>query len=94
MASDVSLPSNDDVIASSEVDEPFSRRASLTAIKGLLIAVVSLSAPIFAVITDRGFSSPLLIPTASDRHGSPSNAPVTFARIGEPHRGDSSRKQK
>ena len=55
-------------MASSEADEPFSRRASLTAIKGLLIAVVSFSAPLVAVITDRTFPSSRLIPTASDRH--------------------------
>ena len=93
MASDVALPSNDDAIASSEADEPFSRRASLTAIKGLLIAVISFSAPLVAVITDRSFSSPRLIPTALDRHGSPSTTAVTFARFGESHRGDSGRKQ-
>ncbi len=86
MASDVPHPSHDDAIASSEADEPFSRRASLTAIKGLLIAVVSFSAPLVAVITDRAFPSPRLIPTASDRHGSPSAPPVTFARLGESHR--------
>ena len=45
MASDVPHPSHDDAIASSEADESLSRRASLTAIKGLLIAVVSFSAP-------------------------------------------------
>ena len=86
MASDVPNPSHDDAMASSEADEPFSRRASLTAIKGLLIAVVSFSAPLVAVITDRTFPSPRLIPTASDRHGSPSAPPVTFARLGESHR--------
>ena len=86
MASDVPHPSHDDAMASSEADEPFSRRASLTAIKGLLIAVVSFSAPLVAVTTDRTFPSPRLIPTASDRHGSPSAPPVTFARLGQSHR--------
>ena len=94
MASDAFLPSGDDAIASSETDEPFSRSASLTALTGLLIAVVSFSAPLVAVITDRPFSSPRLIPTASHRNGSPSAPPVSFARIGESHRGDSGRKQK
>ena len=93
MASDAFLPSNDDAAPSSETDEPFSRRASLTAIAGLLITVISFSAPLVAVITDRSFPSQRLIPTASDRNGSPSAPPVSFARIGESHRGDSRRKQ-
>ena len=93
MAPDAFLPSNDDAVASSETDEPFSRRASLTAITGLLIAVVSFSAPLVAVITDRTFPSQRLIPTASDRNGSSSAPPVSFARIGESHRGDSRWKQ-
>ena len=86
MATDAFLPSSDDGTMSSETDEPFSRRASLTALKGLLIAVVSFSAPLVAVITDRTFPSPRLIPTASDRNGSSSARPVSFARIGESHR--------
>ena len=86
MASDVPHPSHDDAIASSEADEPFSRRASLTAIKGLLIAVVSFSAPLVAVITD-----PNLPFSATDPHRLGSawisiSSPVTFARLGESHR--------
>ncbi|QNJ02476.1 putative conserved membrane protein [Synechococcus sp. PROS-U-1] len=94
MASDAFLPSGDDAIASSETDEPFSRHASVTAITGLLIAVVSFSAPVVVVITDRTFPSPRLIPTASARNGSPSAPPVSFARIGESHRGDTGGKPK
>ena len=93
MASDAFPPSKEDDLASSEADESFNRRASFTALTGLLIAVVSFSAPIVVVITDRTFSASRLIPTASDRNGSPSAAPVSFARFGQSHRGDSGGQQ-
>jgi hypothetical protein len=85
MASDPSFPSDDDGPAA-ESDEPFSPSAQITAITGLLIAFLSLGAPLAAVITDRSIVPSRLIPTSLDRHGSPQSPPITITRLGRPSR--------
>ncbi|MEC8688785.1 MAG: hypothetical protein VXX57_04790 [Cyanobacteriota bacterium] len=91
MATDSSFSTTDESVGSSEVDEPFSTRAPLTALSGLLIALISFGAPLVAVITDRAISSPQSTLTAKDRHGPSESPSVTLARAGQLDRGDSGR---
>lgn len=86
MASDPSFPSGDDGIGAAESDEPFSPSAQITAITGLLIACISLGAPLATVITDRSISPTRLIPTSLDRHGPPPSAPLSLTGVGQPSR--------
>jgi len=90
MDSDPSFSSSSsDENTSSSDDEPFSPSGPATAIAGLLIALISLSAPLAAVITDRSVNAPRLIPTAKDRHGPQPTAPVALSRAGESFGGNS-----
>jgi hypothetical protein len=52
----------------------------------LLIACISLGAPLAAVITDRSISPTRLIPTSLDRHGPPPSAPLSLTGVGQPSR--------
>ena len=86
MASDPPFQPGDDGIPAADADEPFSPRAQITVITGVLIACFSLGAPLVAVITDRSISPSRLIPTSLDRHGSPPSAPVSLTRVDQPSR--------
>ena len=86
MASDPSFQPGDDGNLAADADEPFSPRAQITVIAGVLIACFSLGAPLAAVITDRSISPSRLIPTSLDRHGSPPSAPVSLTRVDQPSR--------
>ena len=71
-----------------DLEEPFSPGTPRVLFAGLFIAVVSITTPLFAVISDRGPLPSRLIPTALDRDGSASPVPLTVLRSDQPSGGN------
>ena len=80
MASEPVSTPQDATSDTQDLEEPFSPGTPRVLFTGLLIAVVSITTPLFAVISDRGPLPSRLIPTALDRDGSASPVPLTVLR--------------
>ena len=76
-----------------EQEEPFSPGSPSLALAGLTIALLSITAPMLAVISDRGPLPTRLLPTALDHHGSQLPVPLTVFRPDQSSGGDSSWEQ-
>ncbi|QNI42954.1 putative conserved membrane protein [Synechococcus sp. A15-28] len=89
MASDPAQSSQNEASSHDEQEEPFSPGSPSLALAGLTIALLSVTAPMLAVISDRGPLPSRLIPTALDRNGSQPPVPLTVFRPDQPSGGDS-----
>lgn len=89
MANETVPPPQGDDALPQDSDEPFSLRAPSTALFGLVIALLSVSLPLIAVVAERAASHSGLTPTASERHGSEPPAPLSLTRADQPVGGDS-----
>ena len=80
MATDPVPPPQGDDALGQEADEPFSLSGTSTALSGLVIALLSVSLPLFAVVAERAAFDSGLTPTASESHGSATSAPLSLTR--------------
>ncbi|QNI51769.1 putative conserved membrane protein [Synechococcus sp. BOUM118] len=88
MASDQDQPFHSEPPAHEEQEEPFSPGSPSLVMAGLSIALLSITAPMLAVISDRGSLPTRLMPTALDRDGSQPPVPLTVLRPGQSSGGD------
>ncbi|QNJ29606.1 putative conserved membrane protein [Synechococcus sp. A15-24] len=89
MASDPDQPFHNEASAHEEQEEPFSPGSPSLVLAGLMISMLSVTAPMLAVISDRGSLPNRLKPTALDRDGSQPPVPLTVLRPGQSSGGDS-----
>ncbi len=89
MASDPAHSLQNESSPHDEQEEPFSPGSPSLALAGLSIALLSIAAPMLAVISDRGPLPTRLLPTALDHHGSQPPAPFTVLRSDQSPGGDS-----
>ena len=89
MATDPVIPSQDDDSPAQDAEDPLSFGGPFTAMTGLLIALVSVSVPLIAVVTDRTAGSSSFIPTALESHGSEPPASLSSTGAGQSAGGDS-----
>lgn len=71
-------------------EDPFSPGSPSMVLAGLLIAFTTVSAPLIAVVTDRGALSDRLIPAGLEHDGSQPTAPFTVLGSGQPAGGNTS----
>ena len=90
MSSDPAHPLQNESSPHDEQEEPFSPGSPSLALAGLTIALLSITAPMLAVISDRGPLPARLLPTVLDHHGSQLPVPFTVFRPDQSSGGDSS----
>ena len=90
MATDPVIPSQDDDSPAQDAEDPLSFGGPFTAMTGLLIALISVSVPLIAVITDRTAGPNSFMPTALESHGSEPPASLSSTGAGQSSRRDPS----
>lgn len=84
MASESGLRLQDESVSSQDAEDPLSPGLASTALAGFLLATLTLSLPLIAVVSDRSGASPGLAPAALEHHGSSPAIPISVTRVGQP----------
>ena len=84
MASEPGSYLQDESVSTQDSEDPLSPGLASTAVAGFFLATLTLSLPLFAVLSDRSDVSPSMTPAALDHDGSSRTVPISVTRIGQP----------
>ena len=84
MASEPGSYLQDESVSTQDSEDPLSPGLASTALAGFFLATLTLSLPLFAVVSDRSGVSPSMTPAALDHDGPSRPVPISVTRIGQP----------
>jgi hypothetical protein len=84
MASEPGSHRQDESASSQDSEDPLSPGLASTALAGFLLATLTLSLPLLAVVNDRSGDSPGMTPAALEHDGSSPTAPISVTRVAQP----------